>query len=126
MPEDIKVAETHEYARILGDNRVRIGITDFAATQLGDIVFVDVPEIGDTIEKGESFGSIESVKAQSDLYAPVSGEVIALNSMLEDSPELINDDSYDAGWIIEVEITNAAELDTLQTGENYLDLVESQ
>jgi len=124
MPDDVLVAETHEYVRMMDDDRVRVGISEFAASQLGDIVFVELPEIGQSFDQGESFGSIESVKAQSDLYMPVSGEVIAVNSQLGEEPEMVNDDPYNGGWMLEILISKQDELKSLMDPKTYQKTVE--
>ncbi|MFC4987567.1 MULTISPECIES: glycine cleavage system protein GcvH [Saliphagus] len=117
-PTDRRYLESHEWAAPAeADGRVRIGITDFAQDELGDVVFVELPDEGETIEAGEEFGVIESIKAVSDLYAPVSGEVVAVNETLFDSPELVNDDPFGEGWMLEVE--TEAESDDLLSAEEY-------
>ena len=121
LPDDIRYTDEHEWARISGDT-ARIGVSDYAQDQLGDIVFVELPAVGDTIAKGEVFGTLESVKAVSELYLPLSGEVVAVNTALADAPELINQDPY-AAWIIEVRPTDAGEYDQLLTAAAYLDLL---
>ena len=121
LPDDIRYTDEHEWARITGDT-ARIGVSDYAQDQLGDIVFVEVPAVGDTIARGEVFGTLESVKAVSELYLPLSGEVVAVNTALTDAPELINQDPY-AAWIIEVRPTDAGEYDQLLTAAAYLDLL---
>ena len=121
LPDDIRYTDEHEWARISGDI-ARIGVSDYAQDQLGDIVFVELPAVGDTLAKGEVFGTLESVKAVSELYLPLSGEVVAVNTALTDAPELINQDPY-AAWIIEVRPTDAGEYDQLLTAAAYLDLL---
>lgn len=121
LPDDIRYTDEHEWARITGDT-ARIGVSDYAQDQLGDIVFVELPAVGDTIARGEVFGTLESVKAVSELYLPLSGEVVAVNTALADAPELINQDPY-AAWIIEVRPTDAGEYDQLLTAAAYLDLL---
>ena len=121
LPDDIRYTDEHEWARISGDI-ARIGVSDYAQDQLGDIVFVELPAVGDTIAKGEVFGTLESVKAVSELYLPLSGEVVAVNTALTDAPELINQDPY-AAWIVEVRSTNAGEYDQLLSAAAYLDLL---
>ena len=121
LPDDIRYTDEHEWARISGDT-ARIGVSDYAQDQLGDIVFVELPAVGDTIAKGEVFGTLESVKAVSELYLPLSGEVVAVNTALTDAPELINQDPY-AAWIVEVRSTNAGEYDQLLSAAAYLDLL---
>ena len=124
MPDDVLLTETHEYIRLMDDDRARVGITEYAAGQLGDIVFVEVPEIGQSFDQGESFGSIESVKAQSDLYLPVSGEVIAVNTQLSEEPEMVNDDPYNGGWMLEILLTKPDELQKLMPPATYLKFIE--
>lgn len=120
VPEQLKYTEDHEWARVEG-NRVTIGITDFAQHELGDIVFVELPEVGDEVEAGEPFGSVESVKTVSELYAPVSGKVVEVNSALIDSPEKVNEAPYGDGWMIVVEMSDAAQLDRLWTADKYVE-----
>jgi glycine cleavage system H protein len=124
MPDDVLLAETHEYVRLMDDDRARVGITEYAASQLGDIVFVELPDIGQSFEQGESFGSIESVKAQSDLYLPVSGEIIAVNTQLGEEPEMVNDDPYNGGWMLEILLSNPDELKKLLEPNAYLKFIE--
>ena len=121
LPDDIRYTDEHEWARISGDT-ARIGVSDYAQDQLGDIVFVELPAVGDTIARGEVFGTLESVKAVSELYLPLSGEVVAVNTALTDAPELINQDPY-AAWIVEVRPTDAGEYDQLLSAAAYLDLL---
>ena len=121
LPDDIRYTEEHEWARLSGDT-ARIGVSDYAQDQLGDIVFVELPAVGDTIARGEVFGTLESVKAVSELYLPLSGEVVAVNTALTDAPELINQDPY-AAWIIEVRPSDAGEYDQLLSAAAYLDLL---
>ena len=121
LPDDIRYTDEHEWARLSGDI-ARIGVSDYAQDQLGDIVFVELPAVGDTIAKGEVFGTLESVKAVSELYLPLSGEVVAVNTALTDAPELINQDPY-AAWIVEVRSTDAGEYDQLLSAAAYLDLL---
>ncbi len=116
-PENLRYAESHEWVRIDGTVAV-VGITDYAQHALGDIVYVDLPEVGDTVEAGSEFGAVESVKAASDLISPVSGEVIEVNEALEDDPGLINKDAF-ANWIMKVQIDNPAEIDALLDSEAY-------
>ena len=121
LPDDLRYTDEHEWARLSGDT-ARIGVSDYAQDQLGDIVFVELPAVGDTLAKGEVFGTLESVKAVSELYLPLSGEVVAVNTALVDAPELINQDPY-AAWIIEVRPTDASEYDQLLSAAAYLDLL---
>ena len=119
FPDDVRYAESHEWARSEGD-KVKVGITDYAQDQLGDIVFVELPEVGDTLEKGEEFGTVESVKAVSEIYMPVAGEITAVNASLEDAPEKVNNTPYGDGWMIEIKAENPAELDELMDSDAYL------
>jgi glycine cleavage system H protein len=114
-----KYSNEHEWVEVLDEGRVRIGITHFAQNQLGDIVFVELPEEGQEVKADESMGTVESVKAVSDIYSPVSGEVVEINQELEDSPETINTDAYGAGWMVVVKLANPDELNTLMTAEQY-------
>ena len=118
VPEQLKYSEDHEWAKVDG-SRVTIGITDFAQGELGDIVFVELPEVGDTIQFGDPFGSVESVKTVSELYAPVSGKVVEVNTALVDSPEKVNESPYEDGWMVVVELSDDSELDQLWTAEKY-------
>ena len=123
LPEDLRYAEDHEWVQSKGDT-VKIGISDYAQDQLGDIVFVELPEVGDTFNKGDEFGTVESVKAVSELYIPVSGKVTGLNKSLEDAPELVNTDPYEAGWMIEVQPSNLKELDELMDRTAYIEMLK--
>ncbi|GEN35019.1 MULTISPECIES: glycine cleavage system protein GcvH [Aneurinibacillus] len=114
-----KYSKEHEWVEVLDEGRVRIGITHFAQEQLGDIVFVELPEEGAVVKADESMGTVESVKAVSDIYAPVSGEVVEVNRELEEGPETINSDAYGAGWMVIVKLSNPEELDALMTAEQY-------
>lgn len=122
-PETLRYTKEHEWASINGAV-VRVGITLFAVEQLGDVTQVDLPEVGDTISEGDVFGTVESVKAVSDLYAPVNGKVTAVNGALEDAPELVNDDAHGEGWMIEIEMADPAEADKLLSAADYIKLVE--
>ena len=122
--ENLKYTKDHEWVRAEGDEAT-IGITDFAQGELGDVVFVEVETEGETLDKEESFGTIEAVKTVSDLFMPVSGEVIEFNAELEDAPELINTDAYGKGWIIKVKMSDKSELDTLLSADDYKALVEA-
>lgn len=124
-PEDLKYLDTHEYVRLDGEIAT-VGITAFAVDQLGDIVFLELPEIGDALEKGESFGSIESVKAVEELNAPVSGTVIERNSVLVDSPEAISDDPYGDGWLVKVRLDDPDEPIEAMSAEEYRAQVEGE
>jgi glycine cleavage system H protein len=120
VPAELKYSEEHEWTRIEG-NRVVIGITDFAQHELGDIVFVELPQVGDSLQSGEPFGSVESVKTVSELYAPVSGKVVEVNGALEDAPEKVNQAPYGDGWMVIVELSDASELDKLWSPEKYIE-----
>ena len=122
IPAELKYTKDHEWVRIEDDEAV-IGITDFAQSELGDIVFVEVETEGESIESEEIFGSVEAVKTVSDLYMPLSGEVLSFNSELEDAPEVVNSDPYGAGWMIRVKISDASEVDILLSAEQYKDLI---
>lgn len=126
MDMTLKFTESHEWVRDNGDGTVTIGISEHAQEMLGDVVFVDLPEVGDTIDAGDSFSLVESVKAASDIYAPVTGEIVEINEELEDSPELINSESYEGGWIVKVKLDDASELDNLQAAEDYLASIEEE
>ncbi|NEO34158.1 MAG: glycine cleavage system protein GcvH [Symploca sp. SIO3C6] len=122
-PEDLKYLDSHEYVRLDGEIAT-IGISAYALDQLGDIVFLELPEIGDSLEKGESFGSIESVKAVENMYPPVSGTVVECNQAMVDSPELIAEDPYGEGWLIKVRVDSLDELDDALSAEEYRAQVE--
>jgi len=123
IPEDRKYTKTHEWAK-LEDGLVVVGISDFAQESLGDVVYVEAPEIGREVSAGEAVAVIESVKTASDVYAPVAGKVVAVNETLADEPELVNGDPYNAGWLFKLEPANEAELDTLLSPEEYAKVVE--
>lgn len=118
IPEDLKYSESHEWIKVVDGNTVLIGITDYAQSELGSVVFVELPEADSDLEKDEAFGAVESVKAASDLISPVSGKVLEINSELEDAPENINTDPYGA-WMIKVELADVAELDNLLEKAGY-------
>ncbi|MGD9948398.1 MAG: glycine cleavage system protein GcvH [Desulfobulbus sp.] len=122
LPSDFGYTDDHEWARITGES-VRIGVSDYAQDQLGDIVFVELPAVGDSFAKGDEFGTLESVKAVSELYMPMSGEVVAINSALTDSPELINQDPYEA-WIIEIKPSDPSEFEALHKAAAYLEMLK--
>lgn len=123
LPADVRYSDDHEWARQEGE-RMRIGISDYAQDRLGDITFVEVPEVGDIFDQGDEFGTVESTKAASEMLIPVSGEVVAVNKLLEKSPGLINRDPYGDGWIIVVKPTNVSEFDELMTKEVYRKTLE--
>ena len=119
FPEDVRYSESHEWVKVAGDT-AKLGITDYAQDQLGDIVFVELPDVGESFEKGAEYGTVESVKAVSELYMPVSGEIVAINEALEDAPELVNNTPFSDGWMIEVKLDDSSELDTLMDKDAYL------
>jgi len=119
LPEDVRYTEDHEWAKLEG-KIVKIGLTDYAQDQLGDIVFVESPEVGDSFSKGEEFGTIESVKAVSEIIMPVSGEVVAINEHLENVPELVNKEPYEGGWLIEVKPEDTLALEALMDKTAYM------
>ena len=122
IPANLKYSNDHEWVRVEG-NEAFVGITDFAQGQLGDIVFVDVPTVGESLGQNEVFGSIEAVKPVSDAFLPVSGEILEFNEALENDPALVNKDPYGEGWIIKVNMANPAEVDTLLSADDYAKLV---
>jgi glycine cleavage system H protein len=117
-PQDLRYTKDHEWLRTDGD-RCRVGITAFAVEQLGDITIVELPRVGAAVTRGEAFGSVESVKSVSDLFAPISGKVTAVNGDLKDSPELVNSEPYDRGWMVEIEPSDRAELEALLSPDAY-------
>ena len=122
IPSELKYTKDHEWVKIDGDTAI-VGITDFAQSELGDIVYVDVDTLDDTVEKDEVFGSVEAVKTVSDLFMPITGEVIAFNEALEDNPESVNSDPYGEGWMIKVKIDDPSQIDELLNAEAYKELV---
>ena len=125
FPSDLRYTNDHEWLRAQGSNW-RVGITQFAVEQLGDITLVDLPKVGDTVKKGEKFGVIESVKSVSDLYAPVSGKVAAINADLQSTPEDVNNEPYGKGWMIEIEAVDKAEVEQLMNADAYAAHVAAQ
>ncbi|MGF1734270.1 glycine cleavage system protein GcvH [Photobacterium lutimaris] len=124
MENTLKFAESHEWVRDNGDGTITMGISNHAQGLLGDVVFVDLPEVGDSTEAGESFSLVESVKAASDIYAPVTGEIVEINEELEDSPELVNEEPYEGGWIAKIKVQDVEELSNLIDGEKYLATID--
>lgn len=118
MKEKLLFTKEHEWVLVKGDV-VRVGISEFAQSELGDVVFVDLPEVGDEVEEGEGFAVVESVKAVADVYAPVGGEVVKINEELEDSPELVNESPYDLGWIAEIKVEGVAQTGDLMNFQEY-------
>lgn len=126
IPQQLRYAESHEWVLDNGDGTVTIGITDHAQEALGDVVFVELPEIGRSLAAGDEFGVIESVKAASDLYAPVAGEVIEVNAELEDAPESVNEHPYTDAWLLKLRLTDAEALEQLLDAEGYARLLDAQ
>lgn len=124
IPGDLKFLKTHEWARIEGDGKVTVGISDHAQGLLGDLVYVELPNVGDTVEAGNACAVVESVKAASDVYAPVSGKVTAVNTALTDKPETINEDAYGEGWLFQLEIDDAEQLNELLEPDDYAEQLE--
>ncbi|MCD7036291.1 glycine cleavage system protein GcvH [Metabacillus sp. GX 13764] len=122
-PKDLRYSEEHEWVKVEGDN-VRVGITHFAQSELGDIVFVELPSVGDEIKADEPFGSVESVKTVSELYAPISGKVVEVNGDLDDSPEFVNESPYEKAWMIVIEPKDTNEIDSLMTAEQYEEMTK--
>lgn len=125
LPKDFKYSEEHEWVKVEGE-KVRIGITDFAQSELGDIVFVELPEVGEEIKADEPFGSVESVKTVSELYAPLSGKVVEVNEELEDSPEFVNESPYEKAWMVVIEPSDMSEVDKLMSAEQYEEMIKEE
>jgi len=123
VPDDRRYLESHEWVHT-DDGRARVGITDFAQDELGDVVFVELPDEGDELAAGEAFGVVESIKAVSDIYAPISGTVTAVNEALFDQPELVNEDPFGEGWMLDLEPADESELDDLLDADTYRDQIE--
>lgn len=121
LPKELRYSDEHEWVKEEGE-KVRIGITDFAQSELGDIVFVELPEVGDEVTADEPFGSVESVKTVSELYAPITGKVVEVNEDLEDNPEYVNESPFEKAWMIVVEPSDRSEFDGLMTAEQYADM----
>ncbi len=124
IPADLKYTKDHEWLKLLDGDEAIMGITDFAQNSLGDITFVEVPEVGDTFDAGESFGVVESVKAASDLYMPVEAEVVAVNETLEDSPESVNSSPYEDGWIMKIKVSDPSALADLLDAAAYAEIAK--
>lgn len=124
-PADIKYTKEHEWVRVESDTEIVVGITTYAADELGDVVFVELPEPGTKVVSEEQFGEIESVKAVSELYSPVTGTVIQRNEELSDTPEIVNDSAYEQGWMIKVEVADTSNLDELMSAEEYEQFLEN-
>ncbi|GEL76632.1 glycine cleavage system protein GcvH [Tenuibacillus multivorans] len=125
LPKEYYYSKEHEWVKVEGD-KVRIGITDFAQDELGDIVFVELPEEGDELDLDQPFGSVESVKTVSELYAPVSGKVVEINEELEDSPEFVNESPFEKAWMVVVELNDKSELDNLMDADAYKDMIDTE
>ncbi len=123
-PNELKYAASHEWARLLDDNVVEVGISDYAQEALGDVVYVELPEIGASVDAGEECCAVESVKAASDIYAPVSGEIVAVNEELDGEPELLNEEPYVRGWMFRIKASDISELDGMLSAEDYLAKVD--
>jgi len=126
IPSELKYVASHEWIRVEGDDIVTIGVTDHAQDLLGDVVFVELPDVGAELAGGDEAGVVESVKAASDVYAPLSGEIVAINEELEDSPELVNSDPYGDGWFFKIKLSDTTELNDLLDAEGYTGLCESE
>ncbi len=126
MDKTLKFADSHEWVKDNGDGTVTIGISEHAQQMLGDVVFVDLPEVESEVEAGDSFSLVESVKAASDIYTPITGEIVEINEELEDSPELINEEPYEGGWIVKIKLSDPSELDALTDAEEYLNSLEEE
>ena len=122
VPSELKYSKEHEWIKVEG-NTVTIGITEYAQSELGDIVFVELPEVDDDIQEGDTFGSVESVKTVSELYAPVTGKVVEANEELEDSPEFVNESPYEKAWMVKVELSDESELDALMDAQGYQEMI---
>ncbi|WP_214892356.1 glycine cleavage system protein GcvH [Exiguobacterium sp. H66] len=122
VKDNLRYSEEHEWVEVTG-NKARIGITDFAQHELGDIVFVELPEVGDTISINEPFGSVESVKTVSELYAPISGKVVAINESLSDSPELVNESPFEGAWMVDIELEDESQVEALMDATAYKSMI---
>ncbi|HCY7564324.1 TPA: glycine cleavage system protein GcvH [Staphylococcus aureus] len=122
VPNELKYSKEHEWVKVEG-NVATIGITEYAQSELGDIVFVELPETDDEINEGDTFGSVESVKTVSELYAPISGKVVEVNEELEDSPEFVNESPYEKAWMVKVEISDESQIEALFTAEKYSEII---
>lgn len=125
-PDDRKYSKEHEWAKVEGNGRVRVGITAHAVEELGDVVFFDLPETGTQVVQFQKFGEVESVKAVSDLFSPVSGEVVEVNQGVIDNPETVNEDAWEKGWLIVVQARDESELDNLMTAQEYTDFISGE
>jgi glycine cleavage system H protein len=126
LPTDLKYSKTHEWARDEGDGTITVGITDHAQEQLGDLVFVDLPEEGDSVDAGADCAVVESVKAASDIYSPVSGEIVAVNAALADSPEMVNESAFGDGWLFKLKMSDASQLESLLDADGYAEVAAAE
>ncbi|HYG70926.1 MAG TPA: glycine cleavage system protein GcvH [Actinomycetota bacterium] len=126
FPDELRYTKDHEWVRDEGDGRVRVGITDFAQDALGDVVYVDVPEVGTEVKANQAFSEVESTKSVSDVFAPVGGTVIERNPLLEERPELVNEQPYGDGWIVVLEVPDASQMDGLMDAAGYRSFVETE
>jgi glycine cleavage system H protein len=126
IPSELRYTKSHEWIRSMDDGHIEVGITDHAQEMLGDMVFIELPEVGSTVSVGDDCAVVESVKAASDIYAPVNGEIVEVNSLLEDSPEMVNTGSYGDGWLFRMQQDDAGELGELLDAEAYLELIEAE
>ena len=124
IPSDLKYTQEHEWVRDNGDGTVTVGITDFAQSELGDIVFVELEPEGFEFDKGEIFGTVEAVKTVSELFAPVAGEIAEVNEELEDDPELVNSDPYGSGWMVKIKVSDPSQVDELLSADDYQDVID--
>ncbi len=122
-PKELKYTREHEWIRDNGDGTLTVGITDFAQSELGDIVFVEIDKVGESVDKDDTFGTVEAVKTVSELYMPVSGEILEWNEALEDEPELINEDPYGKGWMIKIKMSDSSQLDELLSVDDYKEII---
>lgn len=126
MEKDLKFTTSHEWVRDNGDGTVTVGISDHAQGLLGDVVFVDLPEVDDEVTTGEGFSLVESVKAASDIYSPVTGVIVEINEELEDSPELVNEEPYESGWIARIKLSDSSELESLIPSDTYIESLDEE
>ncbi|OEF12789.1 glycine cleavage system protein GcvH [Aliivibrio logei] len=126
MEKDLKFTASHEWVRENGDGTVTVGISNHAQGLLGDVVFVDLPDVDDEVTAGENFSLVESVKAASDIYAPISGVIVEINEELEDSPELVNEEPYEGGWIAKIKLSDEGQLESLIPSDQYLESIEEE
>ncbi len=126
LPNDLKYLSSHEWLRIEGDGTAYVGITDHAQAAMGDLVYVECPEVGTELEGGDEAGVVESVKAASDIYCPIQGEVVAINERLEDTPELVNEDPYGDGWMFQIKFANADDAEEMLSAEQYQEQIDAE